>query len=80
MLLRTVAALGGRGASDCRASGSAGARMKEALQQVNERWTGNRFLRGLVTPGGVHFDLTDELIPSIQRVVERTLGSLHCAR
>ncbi len=55
---------------------SAGARMKEALQQVNERVSGNRFLRGLVTPGGVNFDLTDELIASIQQVVDRTEEAL----
>ena len=55
---------------------SAGARMKEALQQVNERLTGHRFLRGLVTPGGVNDDLTDELIQSIERVVASTEEAL----
>ena len=55
---------------------SAGSRMKEALQQVNEQLAGNRFLRGLVTPGGVSHDLTAELAQSIQRVVGTTREAL----
>jgi len=58
---------------------SAGLRMKEALQQLNERLTGNRFLRGLVTPGGVRLDVTSEIVRSIESVVdvtEEALGSL----
>jgi Ni,Fe-hydrogenase III large subunit/Ni,Fe-hydrogenase III component G len=50
---------------------SAGLRMKEALQQLNEHLAGNRFLRELVTPGGVRLDLTAEL----GRAVEATLAS-----
>ena len=45
---------------------SAGLRMKEALQRLCECITGNRFLRGLVTPGGVNLDLTPELAQSIE--------------
>ncbi|OGV68058.1 MAG: hypothetical protein A3K19_27020 [Lentisphaerae bacterium RIFOXYB12_FULL_65_16] len=55
---------------------SAGARMKEALQQLNERLTGNRFLRGLVTPGGVRLDLTSELVQSIEGVLAATAEGL----
>jgi Ni,Fe-hydrogenase III large subunit/Ni,Fe-hydrogenase III component G len=45
---------------------SAGLRMKEALQQLAERITGSRFLRGLVVPGGTRLDLTAELARSIE--------------
>ena len=58
---------------------SAGARMKEGLQQLNERLTGNRFLRGLVTPGGVRLDVTSELVRSIESalsVIEEALDNL----
>lgn len=55
---------------------SAGARMKEALQQVNERLTGSRFLRGLVTPGGVRLDLTSELARTIATAVKATENAL----
>lgn len=51
---------------------SAGARMKEALQQVNERLTGNRYLRGLLVPGGVRLDLTSDLERAISAVVRAT--------
>jgi Ni,Fe-hydrogenase III large subunit len=39
-----------------------GMRLKERLQQMNERLAGNRFLRGLVVPGGVRLDLSDDLL------------------
>ncbi len=55
---------------------SAGSRMKEALQQVNEQLAGNRFLRGLLTPGGVSFDLTAEVAQSIGRVIDATEEAL----
>jgi Ni,Fe-hydrogenase III large subunit/Ni,Fe-hydrogenase III component G len=55
---------------------SAGARMKEALQQVNEQLTGSRFLRGLLTPGGVRLDLTAELAGSIESALASTAGAL----
>jgi Ni,Fe-hydrogenase III large subunit len=55
---------------------SAGLRMKEALQQVNEQLAGNRFLRGLLTPGGVRLDLTGELARSIEAVLAATAEAL----
>jgi Ni,Fe-hydrogenase III large subunit len=45
---------------------SAGLRMKEALQQAGELLAGNRFLRGLVVPGGARLDLTAELARAIE--------------
>ena len=39
--------------------------IKEELQRVNERLTGNRFQRGLVIHGGVHHDLTTEQAASV---------------
>jgi Ni,Fe-hydrogenase III large subunit/Ni,Fe-hydrogenase III component G len=56
---------------------SAGSRMKEALQQVNERLAGNRFLRGLLTPGGVHFDLAAEGAKSIEHAIAGTEEALN---
>ena len=38
---------------------AAGARLKERLQQLNEQLAGNRFLRGIVVPGGVRLDLSE---------------------
>jgi Ni,Fe-hydrogenase III large subunit/Ni,Fe-hydrogenase III component G len=37
-------------------------RQKELLMRFNEELTGNRFLRGMVVPGGVAYDLSGELI------------------
>ena len=50
-----------------------GARLKERLQQMNERLTGNRFLRGLVIPGGVRLDLPHELLRDLAATLEDTL-------
>jgi Ni,Fe-hydrogenase III large subunit len=50
--------------------------MKEALQQLNEALTGSRFLRGLLTPGGVRLDLTAELARSIDAVAVSTAEAL----
>jgi Ni,Fe-hydrogenase III large subunit/Ni,Fe-hydrogenase III component G len=55
---------------------SAGLRMKEALQQVGERLTGSRFLRGLLVPGGVRFDLSAELARSIEAAMAATTEAL----
>jgi Ni,Fe-hydrogenase III large subunit/Ni,Fe-hydrogenase III component G len=55
---------------------SAGLRMKEALQQMNERLTGHRFLRGLVAPGGVRLDITAELARSIETLMAATEEAL----
>ncbi|MBW6456915.1 MAG: NADH-quinone oxidoreductase subunit C, partial [Trueperaceae bacterium] len=51
---------------------SAGLRMKESLQQMNEHLAGNRFLRGLVTPGGARLDLAPELARSIEGIAAST--------
>ena len=40
---------------------SQGARQKEMLMRFNEELTGNRFLRGMIVPGGVAFDVTGDL-------------------
>ncbi len=53
-----------------------GARLKERLQQVNEQLTGNRFLRGLVIPGGVRLDLTADLLAVLVATLAETLGGL----
>jgi len=50
-----------------------GARLKERLQQMNERLTGNRFLRGLVIPGGVRLDLPHELLRDLAATLADTL-------
>jgi Ni,Fe-hydrogenase III large subunit/Ni,Fe-hydrogenase III component G len=39
---------------------SQGARLKEELQQLNERITGHRYLRGVVSLGGMRIDLTEQ--------------------
>ena len=53
-----------------------GMRLKERLQQMNERLAGNRFLRGLVVPGGVRLDLTGELISILAATLSATLSGL----
>jgi Ni,Fe-hydrogenase III large subunit/NADH:ubiquinone oxidoreductase subunit C len=51
---------------------SVGARLKEEIQRENERLTGNRFLRGLVIPGGVHADLTAQQIAEVATIARVT--------
>jgi len=46
--------------------------LKERLQQMNERLAGNRFLRGLVIPGGVRLDLSDDLVRVLTTTLENT--------
>jgi len=53
-----------------------GARLKERLQQMNERLAGNRFLRGLVVPGGVRLDLPDDLLEALAATLRDTLAGL----
>jgi Ni,Fe-hydrogenase III large subunit/Ni,Fe-hydrogenase III component G len=53
-----------------------GMRLKERLQQLNERIAGNRFLRGLVIPGGVRLDLSDDLLGVLAATLEDTLAGL----
>ena len=53
-----------------------GMRLKERLQQLNERLAGNRFLRGLVIPGGVRLDLPDDLLGVLTTTLQDTLAGL----
>jgi len=55
---------------------AAGMRLKERLQQLNERLAGHRFLRGLVIPGGVRLDLSDDLLGVLAATLHDTLGGL----
>ena len=50
--------------------------MKESLQQVNESLAGNRFLRGLLTPGGVRLDLDADLAREIEGAISVTAEAL----
>ena len=50
---------------------SQGARAKEYLQQLNEEIAGNRFLRGLIVPGGVTMDIEDSHIELIAEELKR---------
>jgi len=54
-----------------------GMRLKERLQQMNERLAGNRFLRGLVVPGGVRLDLSDDLLAVLAATLKDTLAGLN---
>ncbi|MBI2838218.1 MAG: NADH-quinone oxidoreductase subunit C [Acidobacteria bacterium] len=53
-----------------------GLRLKERLQQMNERIAGNRFLRGLVIPGGANLDLSDDLLSDLAATLRDTLSGL----
>ncbi len=53
-----------------------GMRLKERLQQMNERLAGNRFLRGLLIPGGTRLDLSDDLLGVLAATLEDTLAGL----
>jgi len=53
-----------------------GMRLKERLQQMNERLAGHRFLRGLVVPGGVQLDLPDDLLGALAVTLQETLSGL----
>ncbi|NLP40680.1 MAG: NADH-quinone oxidoreductase subunit F [Veillonellaceae bacterium] len=58
---------------------SHGSRIKEMLVRLNEILTGNRFLRGMVTLGGVNMDITDDMAAKIQstlRLVEADFKEL----
>lgn len=48
---------------------SMGTRLKEYLMQLNEMLAGNRFLRGLIIPGGVQYDVTDAMLEEIEEVL-----------
>lgn len=51
---------------------SLGARLKEGLMRLQERIAGNRFLRGMIIPGGVSMDITTELSEDILSVIAET--------
>jgi Ni,Fe-hydrogenase III large subunit/Ni,Fe-hydrogenase III component G len=53
-----------------------GMRLKERLQQMNERLAGNRFLRGVVVPGGVRLDLPGDLLALLGATLQDTLAGL----
>ena len=55
---------------------NAGMRLKERLQQLNERIAGNRFLRGLVVPGGTRLDLAGDLLEVLARTLRETHAGL----
>ncbi|WP_312335983.1 hydrogenase large subunit [Anaerospora hongkongensis] len=48
----------------------AGARMKEAIMTVNEAFTGSRFLRGMIVPGGVRKDIADQTARRIRVMLD----------
>ena len=52
---------------------SHGAWLKELLMRLNERVTGNRFLRGMVVPGGVTMAITPEISQEIQQALTETV-------
>jgi Ni,Fe-hydrogenase III large subunit/Ni,Fe-hydrogenase III component G len=48
-----------------------GARLKDDLQRLYERLTGNRFLRGLCTIGGVRRDFSSEALADLESTLTR---------
>lgn len=48
---------------------SLGGRTKEMLMRLQESIAGNRFLRGVIVPGGVKYDITPELIVAIRETM-----------
>ncbi len=51
--------------------GSHGFRIREYIQQLNETMCGNRYLRGMLTIGGVRFDIHDDLKKHILGLLNR---------
>ena len=49
---------------------SLGSRLKEQLMRLCEGIAGNRFLRGMIVPGGVRQDITQELIEEIHSTLD----------
>lgn len=50
---------------------SHGSWLKELLMRLNESVTGNRFLRGMVIPGGVSMDITLDISREIQKTLNK---------
>ena len=48
---------------------SNGARIKEELMRLNEAAAGNRFLRGLIVPGGAALDITEDIAQEISQML-----------
>lgn len=48
---------------------SMGSRLKEYLLQLNELLSGSRFLRGLIVPGGVNYDVDEQCLEEISEVL-----------
>jgi Ni,Fe-hydrogenase III large subunit/Ni,Fe-hydrogenase III component G len=46
-----------------------GARLKERLMQMNDALTGHRYLRGMITLGGVTLDVTDNQLKEVLKTV-----------
>ncbi|MDF2568510.1 MAG: Ni,Fe-hydrogenase large subunit [Sporomusa sp.] len=55
---------------------SHGSRLKEQLMRLNERLTGNRFLRGWVALGGVNMDITSAMVKDIQQTLSGLTGDI----
>jgi Ni,Fe-hydrogenase III large subunit len=55
------------------AGASFGAKLKDDLQRLNERLSGNRFLRGVCTLGGVRRDLTAGDLDDLRRTLDRVI-------
>ena len=53
-----------------------GMRLKERLQQMNEQLAGNRFLRGVLVPGGARLDFSDDLLRLLHVTLQETLAGL----
>ncbi|AIF52306.1 NADH-quinone oxidoreductase subunit C [Pelosinus sp. UFO1] len=53
---------------------SNGSRLKEILMRLNEKITGNRFLRGMIIPGGVSMEVTPDLAWDIRNTLEELTG------
>jgi len=51
-----------------------GMRLKERLQQMNERLAGNRFLRGIVVPGGVRLEFPGHLLEVVSATLQEILA------
>ena len=49
---------------------SQGSRIKESIMRLNEQITGNRFLRGMITLGGVNFDISLEISREIGKKID----------
>lgn len=56
---------------------SHGARLKEKFMRLNERVAGNRFLRGIVVPGGVRLPLTFALRKDILQILTEVEQEYH---